>query len=131
MTIISREVEIQDKLSTIFEELMDQKELIRDELVQSRQSYKQICDKHIFSGFSSELEWMDATEHHEQKFREYDVHCYLIDVLSDYRDIEGCFPEYIDMLANVENIMIKFANEEQYEISAIIKLWLNKLIKSL
>jgi len=131
MTIISREVEIQDKLSTIFDELVGQKELIRHQLVQSRQSYKQICDKHIFSGFSSELEWMDASAHHEQKFREYDVHCYLIDVLSDYRDIEGCFPEYIDMLANVENIMIKFANEEQYEISAIIKLWLSKLIKSL
>lgn len=131
MTIISREVEIQDKLSTIFEELINQKESVRHELVQSRQTYKQVCDKHIMSGFSSELEWIEATQHHQKKFLEYDTHCYLIDIISDYRDIEGFFPEYIDMLANLETIMFKFASDERYEVSAIIKLWLNKLIKTL
>ncbi len=131
MTIISREIEIQEKLSTIFDELIDQKEHIRHQLVRSRQVYKQVCDQHILSGFSSENEWLEATQQHQQKFLEYDAHCYLLDILADYRDIEGYFPEYIDMLANLEAVMLKFAQEERYEVSAIIKQWLNKLIKSL
>ncbi|MFD2969745.1 hypothetical protein [Sphingobacterium bambusae] len=131
MTIISREIEIQEKLSTIFDELIDQKEHIRHQLAQSRQVYKQVCDQHILSGFASESEWLEATQLHQEKFIEYDAHCYLLDILTDYRDIEGYFPEYIDMLANLEAIMLKFAQEERYEVSAIIKQWLNKLIKSL
>ncbi|MFD1769106.1 hypothetical protein [Sphingobacterium suaedae] len=131
MTIISREVEIQDRLSTIFEDLMTTKESIRRELIQTRHTYKQVCDKHILSGFRTEVEWVEASHNHQQKFLEYDTHCYLIDILSDYRDIEGYFPEYLDMLANVESVMLRFATEERYEVSAIIKHWLGKLIQTL
>lgn len=131
MTIISKEVEIQDRLSTIFEELKDKKEAIRRELIETRHNYKQVCDRHIHSGFRSEMEWVEASYNHQQKFLEYDTHCYLIDILSDYRDIEGYFPEYLDMLANIESVMIKFANDERYEVSAIIKRWLVKLIQTL
>ncbi|GHE23084.1 hypothetical protein [Sphingobacterium griseoflavum] len=131
MTIIPREIEIQEKLSTIFDELVDQKEHIRCQLARSRQLYKQVCDEHIFSGFSTEVAWLEATQQHQQKFLEYDAHCYILDILTDYRNMEGYFPEYIDMLANLENIMLRFAREERYEVSAIIKPWLQKLIKSL
>ncbi|WP_437921674.1 hypothetical protein [Sphingobacterium sp. LRF_L2] len=131
MTIISKELEIQDRLSSIYETLIKEKEVVRQDLAKTRHNYKKVCDKHILSGFQSEMEWIEASHLHQQKFLEYDTHCYLIDILSDYRDIEGYFPEYIHMLANIEMVMFKFAKEERYEVSAIIKLWLNKFIYAL
>lgn len=128
MTIISKETEIQGKLSSIFDELISKKESIRKELIETRLTYKRVCDKHILSGFTSEYEWLEATNNHQNKFVEYDIHCYLIEILSDYRNIEGDFPEYPDMTNTLESVMFKFANEERYEVSAIIQIWLNKLL---
>lgn len=131
MTIISKEVAIQDKLSTIFDEMINQKENIRRELVHTRNRYKSICELHITSGFNTEYDWVVATDKHEEKYLQYDAYCYLIELLTDYRDIEGYFPEYEDMLYNLEQLMFKFARTEQYEVSAIIKCWLSKFLTSM
>lgn len=131
MSLISKEAEIQERLATIFDKLIFQKEEIRKELMLTRTNYQQVCDRHILSGFRAEFEWIQASDNHQSKFIEYDIHCYLIDILTDYRSVEGIFPEYLDMLQNLENIMLKYAAEERYEVAAILKNWLDKLTESI
>lgn len=131
MTLISKEIEIQDKISTVFEALINQKERIRRQLRKTRHSYDAICDKHIHSGFKTEAEWLEASNKHYIKYQEYDTYCCLTEIITDYRSVEGIFPEYLDMLQNLENIMLKYAAEERYEVAAILKNWLDKLTESI
>lgn len=131
MTLISKEIEIQEKIATVFESIIHQKELIRIQLRNTRDTYDAICDKHINSGFKTESEWLEASNMHQNKFLEYDTYCCLIDILSDYRSIEGIFPEYLDMVNNLKNIMLKYADEERYEVAAILKNWIEKLDDSI
>lgn len=131
MTLISKEIEIQDKISAVFEALINQKELIRIQLRTTRNSYAAICDKHIHSGFKTEAEWLEISNQHQNKFLEYDTYCCLTDIITDYRSIEGIFPEYQDMLRNLESIMLKYAAEERYEVAAILKNWIDRLKESI
>lgn len=131
MLTIWKEYTIQDRLNTLYDQLVIENDKIREELHISRKNYNQICNEHIYSGFRLELEWMEATKKHQFKFLEYDAHCFLIDVISDYRDVEGKFGLYKEMAASLERSMHMFAKEEKYEISAIIKRWLVKLYKSI
>ncbi|MEJ5056377.1 hypothetical protein [Sphingobacterium sp. MYb382] len=124
MTMISKETAIQEKLSALFDELLSKKENIRVQLMETRNTYQQICEKHILSGYRLEGEWLEVSDFHQNKFVEYDMHCYLIDILSDYRNIEGFFPEYQDMMDTLDMLMLRFAGEERYELAAIIKAWL-------
>lgn len=121
-----KEYTIQDHLNTIYDQLISKNDRLKKELYKSRVYYNNICNSHIESGFQQEAEWMDATRKHQRKFLEYDTYCFLIDMISNYRNIDGTFLAYQEMLLAVEENMLAFAREEKYEVSAILKEWLTK-----
>lgn len=131
MQTVWKNAAIQDRLSSVFDELISKNDRIQKELANSRNTYDRVCDDHINSGFQMENDWKRATDLHRSKFLEYDVHCYLIDMISSYRNVEGDFPSYQEMNSNIEHAMLLFAKEEKYEASAIIKHWLTKLNDSI
>ncbi len=131
MNIISKEVEIQHRISTVYDNLITEKESIYEAFLRTEEYHQMVPDDHVLAVFFSEGHWEDVQNGHQQKFVEYDIYCYLVDIVSDYRDIEGYFPEYLDMIANLEQVMLKFAQQENYEVSAIIKRWLQRLIDTL
>lgn len=130
MTIVSKETEIQDRISTVYDNLITEKESIYEAFLHTREHHL-TAHNEILAGFFPDGEWEDNQNVDQQNFVEYDIYCYLVDIISDYRDIEGGFPEYLDMIANLEQVMLKFARRENYEVSAIIKRWLQKLIDTL
>jgi len=131
MTIISKEVEIQDKISAIYDKLTSQKESIYQESVQIQEQQDTPLSKHLRLGNLYKSDSVDVLQTGGRKLIEYDIYCYLVDIVTDYRDIEGYFPEYLDMIANLEQVMLKFAQQENYEVAAIIKYWLQNFINAL
>lgn len=121
-----KEYTIQDHLNTIYDQLIYENDKLKKELYITRVYYNNICNSHITSGFQQETKWMKATQKHQHKFLEYDTYCFLIDLISNYRNIDGTFSAYQDMLLAIEENMLIFAREEQYEVSAILKEWLIK-----
>lgn len=127
MALIPRETELQEELTTIFEHLLLKKEGVKKELVRTRKEFNKACDQHIKSGFQSEQEWVNANICHQNKFIEYEMYCHIIDILTDFQDIYGQFPEYIEMQRTLSQIMIKLAQDEKYELAAIAKIWADKI----
>lgn len=127
MALIPKETELQEGLTIIFEDLLLKKEQVRKELLRTRKDFNSACDTHIKSGFKSEQDWIDANLCHQLKFIEYEMYCHITEVLSDFKDIYGQFPEYLEMYQTLSHIMIHLANEEKYELAAITKFWVDKI----
>ncbi|MBE8723204.1 hypothetical protein [Sphingobacterium pedocola] len=127
MAIISTEAEIQERLSAVYEELINAKDLIRHELIESRLNYDKACDKHIQTGFRCEYEWIDAEISHQENFIKYDIYCHLLEIVNDFRDLYGQFPEYHQMYVTLNLIMLQLAREEKYELAAILKNWVDRI----
>ncbi|WP_293915051.1 MULTISPECIES: hypothetical protein [unclassified Sphingobacterium] len=126
MSIISKETEIQERLSSVYDALKSTKEQLRNELSVLRERYEDACLHHIESGFQKEQVWIQESDNHHRKYLEYDIHNFLLDIISDYRDLDGYFPEYSLMVNNIEELMFAYVNEEKYEVAAILKQWLTR-----
>lgn len=126
MPIVSKETEIQQRLNNVYDALQSTREKLREELLLFRSRYENACLDHIKSGFRKEKSWIKESNNHHQKYLEYDIHIYLIDIISDYRDLHGHFPEHTLMLDNIEQLMFAFAEEEKYEEAAVLNRWLKQ-----
>ena len=127
MAIISRKWEIQEELSEMYDSLISEKDKVKKELVISRFIYKTICEKHINDDYNHEQEWLQADRTHYDKYLEYDMYCHIVEIIHDFRDLYGHFPEYDEMYATLHQIMIRFAEKEEYELAAIMKRWVDQI----
>lgn len=127
MALIPKETELQEGLMAIFDTLLLKKGYVKSELVHMREEFNIACDEHIQNGFKSDQGWMKANICHQHKFMEYEMYCHLIDIVNDFKDIYGQFPDYLEMYQTLNQLMIQLAEEEKYELAAIIKLWVDKI----
>ncbi|HMR19023.1 MAG TPA: hypothetical protein PKA53_06965 [Sphingobacterium sp.] len=127
MAIVSRNLEIQEELSEMYNSLISEKNKIQQELVISRFVYKSVCEKHINNGFNYEQEWLKADKTHYERYIEYDMYCHIVEIIHDFQDLYGHFPEYEEMYATLHRIMLRFADDEEYELAAIIKRWVDRI----
>ena len=128
MSIISKEHQIQEQLSRIYESLVNNQDKIKNDLNTNKVTSNKLCDTHIQENFLYEKTVLQAKKDMQQiKFIEYDVYCHIIEIINDYMDINGQFPEYIDMYNTLENIMLQLAKEEKYELASILKRWVDEI----
>lgn len=127
MATISRKWEIQEELSEMYNSLISEKNKVKRELEISRFIYKKICEKHINDNYTHEQEWLQADRTHHGKYLEYDMYCHIVEIIQDYRDLYGQFPEYTEMYTTLYQIMIRFAEAEKYELAAIMKRWVDRI----
>ncbi|SRR5690606_2355623 len=127
MPIISRNSEIQEELTKMYDLLLSERNKIQKELVLFRKIYKNSCEKHINDNFNHEKEWLHADQCHYNKFIEYDMYCHLVEIVNDFKDPMGYFPEYHEMYWTLHHVMLRFAEKEKYEIAGIIKIWVDRI----
>lgn len=127
MALIPKETALQEGLTAIFERILLKKEGVKKELAHRRNEFNTACDRHIKNGFKSEKMWINANICHQHKFIEYEMYCQMIDILDDFKDIYGQFPDYLEMYETLKQIMIQLAVEEKYELAAIVKIWVDKI----
>lgn len=123
MPLISKHKEVQLHLSSMYDSLQDRIEHMKKELQTHRFDYEQACHRHIESGFQFEQAWLRADRNYQNKFREFETHCILSDMLSEYRDEEGNFIHLSEITLTLDSLLLSFIQQEAYEVCAIIKMW--------
>lgn len=127
MAILSREAEIQTELLNVYEMLISTKDIVYSELISLRKNFSKVCDTNICSGYRHEKEWLHITSSHQEKFLEYDTYCLVVDIVNDFKDLNGQFPDYLDMYETLSQVMLRLANQEQYELAAVLKPWVDRI----
>ncbi|MGJ1203885.1 hypothetical protein [Sphingobacterium lactis] len=127
MPLISKQKEVQIHLSTMYDTLQTSVEKMKGELKTHRSMYEDACHMHIKSGFKLENLWLRADQNYQDKFREFETHCFLLEILTDYRDEEGNFIHLEEFFLTLRSLLQKFVEQEAYEICAIIKKWHDRI----
>lgn len=133
MAIISKHAEVQEELTTIYELLLRKRSRIHTELKNIRKKFEKQCDTFILNGFNDEKAPIITNKLYHHKFVEYDTYCHMIDILNDFKDVYGYFPEYEEMHSTLNSTMLQLANDENYECAAVVKIWvdqINRIIRS-
>jgi hypothetical protein len=47
--------------------------------------------------------------------------------MTSHRDLYGYFPEYVKMIAEIDDLIAYAAKREEFEIAALLKTWRDKL----
>lgn len=131
MSLISKEDEIQERLASFHEKLLHKKASIKSELASFRKNFDTACNNHINSGFSREKDWLDSKDIHQEKYIEYEIYCQITEVITDFKDLHGKFPDYQQMYVTIQQIMIQYASNENYELAAILKPWVDRINKAI
>ena len=127
MAIISKEAEVQEELITIYELLLHKRSTIHDELKSIRKRFENQCDTFLFNGYNDEKSPIITNKIYHRKFIEYDTHCHIIDIINDFKDVYGYFPEYYEMFKTLQQTMLQFADNEDYECAAFVKKWVDQI----
>jgi len=127
MPLISRQKQVQIHLSSMYESLQVSVEKMKKELRTHRSLYEEACSMHIDSGFQHEKLWLKADRNYQDKFIEFETHCFLLDILSEYRDEEGNFMHLDEITLSLESLIQQYVKQEAYEICAIIQKWLDHM----
>lgn len=123
MPFISKERDVQHQLACMYDNLERNVENMKKELKSHRNWYEDACHMHIKSGFQLEKLWLKADENYQNKFREFETHCFLLDVFSDFRDEEGNFLHLHEFFLTLDSLIDRFTQQEAYEICAILLKW--------
>ncbi len=123
MSLISKETVLQERIITVIENLKIKIEDLRRELMECCEMFNKVCNEHIESGYRESNKLAEVSLIHQKKSEEFDIHKKLLDIISDYADINGYLPDYQEMIDQLENLMLNYAQFEEYEIAASIKKW--------
>lgn len=127
MAIISKQAELQEELTFVYEELLDKQLIIEKELKLLRKSFNN-SDETITINLNTKNNFSFYTNKtFEDKLLEYDITCHIIDIINDFKDIYGYFPEYKQMYNTLYETMLQLADKENYECAFFLKLWVDRI----
>lgn len=78
---------------------------------------------HVYSNYNNHEELIEKKSRWEELIFERNVHCKLLEYLSDYRDLYGFFPDYRKMISAFDDLIALSITKEEFEIASILKKW--------
>ncbi|MEJ5091633.1 hypothetical protein GEO21_16475 [Sphingobacterium faecium] len=127
MSIVSKDFEIQENLIVLIEDLQNNIYDLRDRIADYSQLYNktrnQIGECEVQHEKIADL---IGEKHHSLYHKMKSLH-YLFEIINDYRDCNGIFQDQNDMIVQVQEIMLAYAEKEFYEEAATIKKWYDLL----
>lgn len=126
MAIISRNMETQERIISTFEELQSAIHGLKSQIVEFEMLFNRACNRHIASGFKKEWLLDRISSRHAIVLTRHDSLQLIRETVSAYRDYDGFFLDHQQLLHGIELLMLNHAEEEEYEIAAIIKKWYEK-----
>lgn len=121
MSIVSKDFEIQENLIVLIEDLQNNIYDLRDRIADYSQLYNktrnQIGECEVQHEKIADL---IGEKHHSLYHKMKSLH-YLFEIINDYRDCNGIFQDQNDMIVQVQEIMLAYAEKEFYEEAATIK----------
>ncbi len=126
MAIISRNMETQERIISTFEELQSTIHGLKSQIAEFEILFNQACNRHIASDFQKEWLLDRISARHAIITMRYEGLQLVEESVSAYRDYDGLFLDHKQLLQSLELLMLNHAEEEEYEIAAIIKKWHEK-----
>ncbi len=120
-------IEIQKVIIAVFEELTAINEETFKKQFQAGYSQRNALISHVYSGYKKHEELNEKKSKWEKLGLEYRVQKGLIDIFRNYRDLYGYFPEYSDLISEIDELISTAIKKEEFEIAALIKVWRDKL----
>ncbi|MGJ1227907.1 hypothetical protein [Sphingobacterium siyangense] len=131
MAIISKNMETQEKIISTFEELQKAIYDLKHQIVEFELLFNQACNRHIDSNFQKEWLLDRISSRHDMITLRHDGMLLIRDTVSAFRDFDGYFLDLKQLLQSIELLMLNHADEEEYEIAAIIKKWYEKFAQAI
>ncbi len=131
MAIISKNMETQEKIISTFEELQKAIYDLKHQIVEFELLFNQACNRHIDSNFQKEWLLDRISSRHDMITLRHDAMLLIRDTVSAFRDFDGYFLDLKQLLQSIELLMLNHADEEEYEIAAIIKKWYEKFTQAI
>jgi hypothetical protein len=131
MAIISKNMETQEKIISTFEELQKAIYDLKHQIVEFELLFNQACNRHIDSNFQKEWLLDRISSRHDMITLRHDAMLLIRDTVSAFRDFDGYFLDLKQLLQSIELLMLNHADEEEYEIAAIIKKWHEKFAQAI
>jgi hypothetical protein len=130
MAIISKNMETQEKIISTFEELQTTIYDLKNQIVEFELLFNQACNRHIDSNFQKEWLLDRISSRHDMITLRHDAMLLIRETVSAFRDFDGYFLDVKQLLQSIELLMLNHAEEEEYEIAAIIKKWHDKFVQA-
>jgi hypothetical protein len=131
MAIISKNMETQEKIISTFEELQATIYDLKNQIVEFELLFNQACNRHIDSNFQKEWLLDRISSRHDMITLRHDAMLLIRETVSAFRDFDGYFLDVKQLLQSIELLMLNHAEEEEYEIAAIIKKWHDKFAQAI
>ena len=131
MAIISKNMETQEKIISTFEELQTAIHDLKNQIVEFELLFNQACNRHIASNFQKEWLLDRISSRHDIISLRHDAMQLVRETVSAFRDFDGYFLDLQQLLQSLELLMLNHADEEEYEIAAVIKKWHEKFASAI
>ena len=122
-------LEIQKQIVRGFQELQKVTEELGSRTRQLGWKQKNVLIDHVYSDYQKHHQLEFARKEWEEASREYNVHSRLYELMREYRDIYGYFPEYVEMFSQIDGIIDLAGKQDEFEIAKILVNWRKKLLK--
>ncbi|MDR0263172.1 MAG: hypothetical protein LBJ04_08080 [Sphingobacterium sp.] len=123
-------METQEKIISTFEELQTTIYDLKNQIVEFELLFNQACNRHIDSNFQKEWLLDRISSRHDMITLRHDAMLLIRETVSAFRDFDGYFLDVKQLLQSIELLMLNHAEEEEYEIAAIIKKWHDKFVQA-
>lgn len=120
-------LEIQKEIIYAFEELRKLTEKLGSKTRQLGWKQRNALVSHVYSGYQKHEQLSPARKEWEEVSREYNIHSRLFNLMCEYRDLYGYFPEYVEMYVQIKGILNLAVEQEEYEVAEFLKKWKQKL----
>ncbi|WP_333866314.1 hypothetical protein [Sphingobacterium sp.] len=124
-------METQEKIISTFEELQTTIYDLKNQIVEFELLFNQACNRHIDSNFQKEWLLDRISSRHDMITLRHDAMLLIRETVSAFRDFDGYFLDVKQLLQSIELLMFNHAEEEEYEIAAIIKKWHDKFAQAI
>ncbi len=122
-------LEIQKPIVKGFQELKKVTEELGSRTRQLGWKQRNVLIDHVYSDYQKHHQLTFARTEWEEASREYNVHSKVYELMREYRDIYGYFPDYVEMFSQIDGIIDLAGKQDEFEIAKIIVNWRKKLSK--
>lgn len=120
-------LENQKKIAAVFTELLETEKNLESDVVAKGWIHRNALISHVYSNYEKDQELLARKKDWEDAMIFRNILSGLIKIIRPYRDLYGYFPNYEQMIAELDDLYNAAINREEYEIAKVIHLWLTKI----
>jgi hypothetical protein len=124
-----KELDLQKKVVSVFQELQIEKALLDKKVTQSGYQRRNALISNVYSDYNKHEELNERNIEWEKNLTQYNIVKWLYDLFVEHRDLMGYFDNYDKIIEEIGMIRDAAIKKEEYKIAETLTFWRNKLPK--